>query len=40
MIPMLPVEMDNIQAFAITLEKKGGSPTPNLDQLYVIGNLQ
>lgn len=40
MIPMLPVEMDNIQAFAITLEKKGGSPTPNLEQLYVIGNLQ
>ncbi len=26
------------QAFAITLEKKGGSPTPNLEQLYVIGN--
>lgn len=28
----------NAQAFAITLEKKGGSPTPNLSQLYVIGN--
>jgi anti-sigma-K factor RskA len=27
------------QAFAITLEKKGGSPTPNLEQLHVIGNI-
>ncbi|MGJ8661005.1 MAG: anti-sigma factor [Bacteroidota bacterium] len=31
--------LKNVQAFAITLEKKGGSPTPNLDQLYVIGNV-
>jgi anti-sigma-K factor RskA len=38
--PVIPVSQENIQAFAITLEKKGGSPTPNLDQLYVIGNLQ
>lgn len=29
----------DIQAFAITLEKKGGSPTPNLDQLMVMGNV-
>jgi anti-sigma-K factor RskA len=27
------------QAFAITLEKKGGSPTPNLQALCVIGNV-
>lgn len=27
------------QAFAITIEKKGGSPTPNLEKLVVIGNL-
>jgi anti-sigma-K factor RskA len=28
------------QAFAITLEKKGGSPTPDLSQLQVIGNVK
>ncbi len=28
------------QAFAITLEKKGGSPTPDLTQLQVIGNVK
>lgn len=27
------------QAFAITLETKGGNPTPNLTQLYVMGNI-
>lgn len=27
------------QSFAITLENKGGSPTPHLDQLYVLGNV-
>ncbi len=27
----------NAQAFAITLEKKGGSPTPTSDQMYVLG---
>lgn len=37
--PVIPVTQENIQAFAITLENKGGSPTPNLNQLYVIGNL-
>lgn len=29
----------NIQAFAITLEKQGGSPTPTLEEMYVIGNV-
>ncbi len=29
----------NIAAFAITLEKKGGSPTPTLEEMYVIGNV-
>ena len=35
-------KMKNIpraQAFAITLEKKGGSPTPSLDKLYVLGKV-
>jgi len=27
------------QAFAITLEKRGGSPTPTLSEMYVIGNI-
>jgi hypothetical protein len=27
------------QAFAITLEVKGGSPTPHLEQLYVLGKV-
>lgn len=27
------------QAFAITLEKAGGSPTPTMDQLYVLGKI-
>jgi anti-sigma-K factor RskA len=27
------------QAFAITLEKAGGNPTPTLSQLYVMGNI-
>lgn len=30
----------NAQAFAITLEKKGGSPTPDLTQLQVLGNVK
>lgn len=29
----------NAQSFAITLEKKGGSPSPDLSQLYVLGNV-
>ena len=32
-------EFGKAQAFAITLERKGGSPTPNLAQLHVIGTL-
>jgi anti-sigma-K factor RskA len=31
--------IENPQAFAVTLENKGGSPTPTLDQMYVIGNV-
>lgn len=27
------------QAFAVTLEKKGGSPTPNLEALYLMGEV-
>lgn len=29
--------VDNPQAFAVTLENKGGSPTPTMDQMYVMG---
>lgn len=28
-----------VDAFAVTLEKAGGSPTPTPDQMYVLGNL-
>lgn len=31
--------IENPQAFAVTLEDVGGSPTPNLDQLYIIGEV-
>lgn len=34
---MLVVE--NAGAFAITLEKTGGNPTPTMDQLYVMGEI-
>jgi len=27
------------QAFAITLEREGGSPTPTMDQMYVLGKV-
>ena len=30
--------IENPQAFAVTLEEAGGSPTPTLDQMYVLGN--
>lgn len=30
---------ERAQAFAITLEKAGGSPSPTLEQLYVMGNI-
>ena len=29
----------NVQAFAITLEKKGGSPSPDMEQMYVVGKI-
>lgn len=29
----------NVQMFAITLERKGGSPTPDMQQMYVVGRL-
>jgi anti-sigma-K factor RskA len=28
-----------VEAFAITLEKEGGSPTPTMDKMYVLGTL-
>lgn len=31
--------ISNATAFAITLEKRGGSPTPNLNQLQVLGGV-
>lgn len=34
---MKPIE--KAQAFAITLEKAGGSPTPTMNQLYVMGKV-
>ena len=40
--PLQLYHMKNIQAaqaFAITLEKKGGSPTPTLTKMYVMGKL-
>lgn len=30
---------ENAQAFAVTLEKAGGSPTPNLAAMYVMGSV-
>jgi anti-sigma-K factor RskA len=35
----MPYLVKNAMAFAITLEKKGGSPTPTLSAMYVIGNI-
>jgi anti-sigma-K factor RskA len=40
--PLQLYRMKNVQAaqaFAITLEKKGGSPTPTLEKMYVLGKL-
>lgn len=31
--------IDNPQAFAVTLEKVGGNPTPTLEQMYVLGTV-
>lgn len=33
------IDLENIQAFAITLEKEGGSSTPTMDQMYVVGAI-
>lgn len=33
------IQLENIQAFAITLEKEGGSEAPTLEAMYVIGNV-
>jgi len=33
------VEMGNISAFAITMEKKGGSPTPTMENMIVTGTI-
>ena len=33
------IDLENIQAFAITLEKDGGNPTPTMDQMYVVGAI-
>ena len=32
-------KIPNAQAFAITLEKKGGSPAPTLSAMYVLGKV-
>ena len=32
-------KIEGAQTFAITLEEVGGKPTPNLEQLFVIGNV-
>ncbi|HYG38161.1 MAG TPA: anti-sigma factor [Cytophagales bacterium] len=32
-------DISSAQAFAITLEKEGGSPTPNLDAIYAMGKI-
>ncbi|WP_228411620.1 anti-sigma factor domain-containing protein [Chryseobacterium sp.] len=31
--------VSNAQAFAITLEKKGGNPTPTMEEMYVMGEI-
>ncbi|NOS86467.1 MAG: anti-sigma factor [Ignavibacteria bacterium] len=36
---MMPVTIADADAFAVTLEKKGGSPAPTLTQLYVMGKI-
>lgn len=36
---MMPVKIGEADAFAVTLEKKGGSPTPTLTQLYMMGKI-
>jgi anti-sigma-K factor RskA len=31
--------VENPQAFAITLEKEGGNPTPTMEEMYVMGTI-
>mgnify|MGYP003549478745 FL=1 len=31
--------VDKAQAFAITLEKEGGNPTPTMEEMYVMGTI-
>ena len=40
LIPMIKMKgVQNAQAFAITLEPRGGSENPTMDQMYVVGKL-
>lgn len=39
LVEMKKAKEGTIQAFAVTLEKKGGSPAPTMDQMYVMGNV-
>lgn len=39
LIPMKKASQGSVQAFAVTLEKQGGSTVPTLDQMYVIGKI-
>jgi anti-sigma-K factor RskA len=40
MLPIVQMKnAQNVQAFAITLEKKGGNSTPSMDAMYVKGEL-
>jgi hypothetical protein len=36
---LMPVKIMEADAFAVTLEKMGGSPAPDLTQLYLMGKL-
>ena len=38
--PTRKIDISEFQAFAITLEKEGGSPTPTLEQLFVVGAVK
>lgn len=39
LMPMKKASQGTIQAFAVTLEKRGGSTVPTLDQMYVMGKI-
>lgn len=38
-IQKMPFEVENAQAFAVTIEKKGGSPTPTMEKMVVVGTV-